>query len=150
MFPLITNAADTDVADTQILAIYKYQPNLEKRHAQLKGTQLVAPMFLHDAARIEGLLCCHFVAMLIQALIERQIRNVMKSRGLKQLSLYPEDRGCAAPTTARILEIFNGIERHHLTDPDGQRLKTFTPQLTELQTLILDMLDIPTSTYTDQ
>ncbi|HQR81164.1 MAG TPA: hypothetical protein PLT68_13195 [Actinomycetota bacterium] len=56
---------------------YKYQPNLEKRHAHLKGAQHVAPMFLPDPARIEALLACHFIAMLIQALIERQIRTAM-------------------------------------------------------------------------
>lgn len=146
MFPLVTN--DPDSSDAEVLAVYKYQPNLEKRHAQLKGTQLVAPMFLHDPARVEGLLCCHFVAMLVQALIERTIRAAMAARGLRQLSLYPEDRGCAAPTTARVLEIFTGLARHHLTNPDGQHLKTFQPTLTPLQTLVLDLLDIPASAYT--
>ncbi|MFY2860141.1 hypothetical protein ACOJVU_10185 [Mycobacterium sp. THU-M104] len=57
---------DRGLSDAELLTAYKYQPNLEKRHAQLKGTQLVAPMFLHDTARIEGLLCCHFIAMLVQ------------------------------------------------------------------------------------
>ena len=73
----------------------QYQPNLEKRHAQLKGTQLVAPMFLHDPARIEGLLCCHFIAMLLQALIERTIRTAMADRAFTELSLFP--RTAAAP-----------------------------------------------------
>ncbi|MGH3443222.1 MAG: IS1634 family transposase, partial [Nitriliruptorales bacterium] len=68
-WPLIST--DRDMTGEQLLTAYKWQPNLEKRHAQLKGTQLVAPMFLRDPARIEGLLCCHFIAMLIQALIER-------------------------------------------------------------------------------
>ena len=146
MFPLISN--DQDLSDAELLATYKWQPNLEKRHAQLKGTQLVAPMFLHDPARIEGLLCAHFIAMLIQALIERQIRRAMAERGLRQLSLYPEDHGCAAPTTARVLQIFTGLARHHLTDADGQHIKTFHPQLTELQKLVLDLLDVPATAYT--
>ena len=145
-FPLISN--DRDLTDAELLAAYKYQPNLEKRHAQLKGTQLVAPMFLHDPARIEGLLCCHFIAMLVQALIERQIRAAMKTRGMKQLSIYPEDRGCAAPTAARILEIFTGLARHHLTDRHGNHVQTFHPHVTELQALVLDLLDIPHSVYT--
>ena len=41
--------------------------NLVMRHAQLKNTQLVAPMWLRDPARIEGLLTCHFIAMLISS-----------------------------------------------------------------------------------
>lgn len=145
-FPLISN--DRTLTGAQLLAAYKWQPNLEKRHAQLKGTQLVAPVFLRDPARIEGLLCCHFIAMLIQALIEREIRTAMATRGLPQLSLYPEDRGCTAPTAARVLEIFTGLTRHHLRDRNGQLVQTFQPQLTDLQRQVLDLLAIPTNVYT--
>ena len=144
-FPLIAN--DRDMTGAELLVAYKWQPNLEKRHAQLKGTQLVAPMFLRDPARIEGLLCCHFIAMLIQALIERQIRTAMAKTGLAELSLYPEDRGCAAPTAARVLDIFTGVARHHLLR-DGQPVQTFQPELTDLQRQVLDLLDIPETTYT--
>jgi transposase len=145
MWPLITN--DRQMPAAELLAAYKWQPNLEKRHAQLKGTQLVAPMWLRDPARIEGLLTCHFIAMLISALIERTIRQAMTHAGIDELSLYPEDRGCAAPTTARILEIFTGVAHHELTAPDGQVLRTFHPELTELQRQVLDLLDIPASVY---
>jgi hypothetical protein len=119
-----------------------------ERHAQLKGTQLVAPVLLHDPARIEAVLCCHFIAMLIQALIERQIRQAMKTAGMKQLSLYPEDRGCAAQTAARVLDIFASLARHHLTDQHGHHIQTFQPQLSELQALVLDLLEIPHTAYT--
>jgi hypothetical protein len=146
-YPLISN--DRQMTGAELLAAYKYQPNLEKRHAHLKGTQLVAPVFLHDPARIEALLCCHFTALLIHALIERQTRRAMKAKGIKQLSLYPEDRGCPAPTAARVLDIFNGLARHHLIDRDGRLVQTFQPQLTELQQLVLDLLDIPHSAYTE-
>src|SRR5680860_258723 len=145
MWPLLTN--DTSMSPAELLAAYKWQPNLEKRHAQLKGTQLVAPMWLRDPARIEGLLTCHFIAMLIAALIERTIRRAMTAQGMTELSLYPEDRGCAAPTTARILEIFTSVARHHLAAPDGTVLRTFHPELTDLQRQVLDLLDIPTSVY---
>jgi hypothetical protein len=145
MWPLITN--DPDLTPAELFDAYRWQPNLEKRHAQLKGTQLVAPMWLRDPARIEGLLTCHFIAMLLSSLIERTIRNAMTNAGLTELSLYPEDRGCAAPTTARILEIFTGVARHQLTTPDGQVLRTFHPDLTDLQQQVLDLLDIPTSVY---
>lgn len=145
MWPLITN--DRQMTPAELFTAYRWQPNLEKRHAQLKGTQLVAPMWLRDPARIEGLLTCHFIAMLIASLIERTIRRAIADAGLTKLSLYPEDRGCAAPTTARILEIFTGVARHELTAPDGQVLRTFHPELTELQRQLLDLLDIPTSVY---
>jgi hypothetical protein len=63
--------------------------------------------------------------------------------GRAALSLYPEDRGCAAPTTARILEIFSGVARHELTAPDGTVLRTFHPEFADLQQQVLDLLDIP-------
>jgi hypothetical protein len=40
-FPLITN--DTDLDDGDVLAAYKYQPNLERRHAQLKAPSTSPP-----------------------------------------------------------------------------------------------------------
>lgn len=144
-YPLITN--DRGMTDAELLAADKWQPNLEKRHAQLKGTQLVAPVFLHDPARIEGLLCCHFIALLVHALIERQIRHAMAERDLTTLSVYPEDRGSAAPTAARVLEIFTGLARHQLTDQHGTLVQTFQPELSPLQLQILDLLDIPATAY---
>ena len=67
-------------------------------------------------------------------------------RHLAELSPYPEDRGCAAPTAARVLDIFTGVARHHLLR-DGQPVQTFQPELTDLQRQVLDLLDIPETTY---
>jgi hypothetical protein len=94
---------------------------------------------------MEGLLTCHFTAMLIHALIERTIRHVMADAGLDELSLYPDDRGCTAPTTAHILEIVSDVSRHDLTTSDGTVLRTFRPQLTDRQHQVRDLLDIPLS-----
>jgi hypothetical protein len=68
--------------------------------------------------------------------------------GIKQLSLYPEDRGCPAPTAARILDIFHGLAGHHLLDQHGRLVESFAPQLNELQQLVLDLLEIPHRIYT--
>ena len=92
-FPLISN--DRLLDDAGLLVAYKWQPNLEKRYAQLKGTQLVAPMFLRDPARIEALLACHFLALLIAALIERALRRAMAAAGLTSCRSTP--RTAAAP-----------------------------------------------------
>lgn len=143
-FPLITNDTTRSAAD--LLAAHKYQPNLEKRHAQLKGTQLVAPVFLKSPARIESLLLCHFIAMLVQALIEREIRQAMATGQAAALPLYPEDRACRAPTAARVLEIFSGLARHSLI-ADGQILRVFEPELSALQRDVLGLLGVPQAAY---
>jgi hypothetical protein len=109
-FPLITN--DTAMTPAQVLAAYRYQPNLERRHHILKGPQQVAPVFLENAHRVEALLLCHFLALLTEALIEREIRTSMKTQALAGIPLYPEFRNCTAPSAERILEIFSHIDRH--------------------------------------
>ncbi|GAA4382618.1 IS1634 family transposase [Agromyces bauzanensis] len=144
-FPLITN--DTAMTAADVLAAYHYQPNLERRNHLLKGPQEVAPVYLETAHRIEALLLCHFLAMLTEALIEREIRTSMSNQGLAGIPLYPELRNCPAPTAPRILEIFNDIQRHQLIDHDGQIVQTFEPELTDLQQQVLDLLHIPTNVY---
>ena len=107
----------------------------------------VAPVFLKDNARIEGLLCLEFLALLIRALIEREIRQAMAREHLTELSLSPEDRGCAAPTAARVLAIFDDLARHRLLH--GETLvQSFPPELSPLHQQVLTLLDVPSSAYT--
>ena len=144
MYPLITNCDNLPAGD--VLQKYKYQPNLEKRHEQLKTVYAVAPAFLKDEGRIEALLLLYFVALLVQALIERQVRTAMKAEKLKVLPLYPEDRECQAPTANRILEVFENLQRHELME--GATLhKCFEPKLTQLQEDLLRLLGAPRNTY---
>jgi hypothetical protein len=144
-FPLITN--DTAMTPVQVLTAYRYQPNLERRNHLLKGPQQVTPVYLETAHRIEALLLCHFLAMLAEALIEREIRTTMKAEGLTGIPLYPELRNCPAPSAPRILEIFHDLQLHHLLSQD-QIVQTFQPELSPLQQQVLDLLHIPASVYT--
>jgi len=52
---------------------------------------------------VASLLWLYFVVELVQALVEREVRQQMRPRGLKRLNLYPEGRGCTAPTAGLIL-----------------------------------------------
>ena len=144
-FPLITN--DRQMSPAQVLAAYRYQPNLERRNHILKGPHQVTPVWLETAHRIEALLLCHFLAMLTEALIEREIRTSMKAAGLTGIPLYAELRNCPAPSADRILKIFTGIQRHDLTS-DGAAMQTFEPDLTPLHQQVLDLLHVPASVYT--
>ena len=144
-FPLISN--DRDLSDADVLGAYRYQPNLERRHHLLKSVQDAAPVLLHNPARIEALFCCQFLALLICALIEREVRNGMRQAALDNIALYPEFRDCKAPSTERILEIFATVARHQLHRDDAL-VKTFQPDLTSQQLQILELLDLPPSAYT--
>lgn len=145
-FPLISN--DHQLTAAELLVAYRYQPNLEKRHHQLKSVQHAAPVLMKNPERIEALFCCQYIALLCCCLIERDLRAAMKHDAIAELPLYPEQRACAKPTAARTLELFAGLSRHHLTRPDGHHIQTFPPQLTALQQQLLHLLGLPASTYT--
>ncbi|HEY5186839.1 MAG TPA: IS1634 family transposase [Actinomycetes bacterium] len=49
MFPLVTN--DTLMTDAQVLAAYRYQPHLERRHHLLTSVQNAAPLFRQHRIR---------------------------------------------------------------------------------------------------
>lgn len=144
-FPLISN--DRDLTDPELLAAYRYQPNLEKRHHQLKTVLAAAPVELKSPSRIEGLACCEFIALLTQCLIERELRTAMTSQGVSELALYHEGRTSTAPTAARVFDLYADAARHHLTSPDGQIVQIFEPQLDDLQHQILDLLGLPANAY---
>ncbi len=130
-----------------MLANYRYQPNLERRHHILKSVQDAAPVLLKNPARIEALFCCQFLALLVSALIEREVRAGMRAARTRKIPLYPELRGCAAPSTERILEIFADTARHELYDGD-RYVQSFAPELTALQEQVLQLIGLDTSSYT--
>ena len=80
--------------EAEVLGAYRYQPNLERRNHMLKGPQIVAPVYLENPHRIEALLMCHFLALLTEALIEREIRSQMKAEALAGMPMYPKLRNC--------------------------------------------------------
>ena len=147
MFPLISN--DRQLDDADVLKAYRYQPNLERRHHLLKSTQHADPLLLHNPARIEALFCCHYLALLAGALIEREIRTAMATAGTSDIPLYPELRACTAPSAARILELFSDLTRHQLRH-DGHIVQTFHPEPSPLQDQVLELLKIPATSYTTQ
>jgi hypothetical protein len=102
---------------------------------------------LKDPARIEGLLCCHFVALVIQASVEGQIRTAMADADREAIPPNPKEPDCGPPTAPRVLEIFGGITRHHLRQT-GKTVQIIDPELTDLQGQILELLGVPRSVYT--
>jgi transposase len=144
-FPLVTN--DRDLTDPELLAAYRYQPNLEKRHHQLKTVLAAAPIELKSPSRIEGLACCEFIALLCQCLIERELRAAMTRHTVSELALYHEGRASKAPTAARVFDLFADAARHHLTNHDGDTVQVFEPQLNDLQLQVLDLLGVPRDAY---
>ena len=145
LFPLITNSPSFTLADA--LAKYKYQPFLEKRHEQLKSVLEVAPVFLKKPERVASLLLLYFVALLVHALIERELRRGMHGEGVKGLPLYPEGRPTSRPTAELALAAFLGWRRHRLLGAAGTLLKTFHDPLPPVASTVLRLLGVDPAPY---
>ena len=51
-------------------------------------------MYLKEVSRIQMLLFMYFFVLLVEALLERELRRAMARERLKSLPLYPEGRKC--------------------------------------------------------
>jgi transposase len=144
MYPLVTN--DRSLSPAQVLEAHKGQPMIEKRFEQVKTVHEIAPVFLKDEGRIEAFFTLYFLALLVQALIERELRLAMKRENIDELPLYPEQRQCARPTTEQILRLFSLAERHRLID-GAHTVQVFDVPLTELQRQLLRLLGVPEDVF---
>lgn len=144
VFPLLTN--QREMSAEQVLRAYKRQPFIEKRFSQFKSDFAVAPVYLKEIGRIQGLLGIYFLALLVQTLLERELRQAMARAGVEHLPLYGEERDCRRPTARKLLDAFEPVQRHVLTLADGQQ-ESMTTQLSSLQRQILKLLGIPAASY---
>jgi len=138
VYVLKTNLSKRTYPIAKLLETYGDQKHVERRIHHLKGPLAIAPMFLENPKRIAGLLCILVWALLVLALMERQVRR--RLRGKPMYGLYPENRPSPAPTGPALLDCFSTlcmvIIKHHghvtrrLADP------------TDTQREILKLLDI--------
>jgi transposase len=144
IYPLISN--DRHLGPKAVLEAHKGQPKIEKRFEQVKTVHEIAPVYLKNEGRIEALFTLYFLALLVQALIERELREAMKREQIETLPIYPEQRSCRHPTTEQVLRMFSLAQRHRLMN--GQEtMKCFDAELTPLQRQVLKLLSVPESAY---
>ena len=144
MYPLLSN--DRSLTAAQVLEAHKGQPTIEKRFEQIKTVHEIAPVFLKNPGRIEAFFTLYFLALLVQALIERELRQAMQAQRIAQLPLYPEQRRCKRPTTEQILRLFSLAERHLLSRAH-RTVQLFHTELTPLQRQLLDLLGVPAAAF---
>jgi transposase len=143
IFPLTTNTKEKSI---DVFKIYKYQPRIEKRHALLKSTLDVAPIWLKKNTRIEALMFLEFLGQMVAALIERELRQKMVENNVDLLCSLPEGRPSKTPTIDQVLRLFENQNKHALYDGD-RLIKQFADPLTPVQSQILQLLSIPTAAY---
>ena len=140
IFPLL--CTDNRLSSKEVLQAYKYQPRLEKRFSPFKSIHKAAPLLFKKIERVEANMFAFFIALMIQALIEREVRQKMKENEIPSLALYPEDRDATHPTTSKIMDLFVDISTYKLMQ-DGEVIEEFKDDLTKTHKTILTLLDIP-------
>jgi hypothetical protein len=105
-----------------------------------------APLTLKSGTRLDALGFCLCVALLVHALVERELRRAMAAKGIANLPLYYEDRACSAPTAAWVFELFEPLCATAILHTD-EPLVVHAPEPDPLQRRILSLLRVPSSAY---
>jgi len=144
IFPLVTNVAD--FSELELLQAYKRQPVIEKRFSQLKTDFEVAPVYLKAVHRIQALLCVYFFVLLLEALMERQLRQAMQNEEIEALPMYPEGRACRWPTARRVIDLFESVQQHRL-EHRRQPVEVLVTELNRLQRKILKLIGLSSNDF---
>lgn len=146
IFPLITNVPAKKLSMKEVISKYKYQPFVEKRHEQFKSVFDAMPVSLKAPHRVEALMSVYYLVLLLNALIERELRLAMEKEKIPSLPLYPEQRLCKRPTTERVLSLF-GNQRRHILKSKKDTLRIFHDPLSDLHKEVLSLLGVSLVPY---
>ena len=139
IFPIL--CTDSKLSAKQALEAYKYQPNLEKRFSQFKTVHNAAPLLFKKIERVEAMMFLFFLALILQAALEREVRLKMKKDKIDALPVYPEHRIAYHPTTAQIFDRFHDLSIYKLRDGENV-IKEYRDPLSPLHQQILKLLGI--------
>jgi hypothetical protein len=100
---------------------------------------------LKDVSRIQSLLCVYFFVLLVQTLLERELRRAMEQQNVEHLPIYPEGRPCAAPTTKRLIDVLEPVQRHELRHSGTSEI--LITRLSRAQQSVLKLLGLKPAHY---
>jgi transposase len=106
----------------------------------------VAPTLFKRVERVEAIMLLFFLALILQAVIEREVRLKMKSSDIDALSIYPEHRLAYHPTTAKIFDRFQDISNYRILE-EGKVTKIYRDEITDLHKEILSLLGMTVDDY---
>lgn len=131
-----------------VVLAYRAQDVVERGFGRLKGKALaVSPLFLRKDTRVVGLLHMLVIALRVLTLIEFVVRRQLKATGAELGGLYGGNpkRATARPTSARLLEAFEGVNLTWV-EVAGQVVELLSP-LSPLQERILHLLGFSSEIY---
>jgi transposase len=146
----VTNAPVEPLSFSQAVLAYRGAPNIERDFSRLKGRPLgLRPVYLQREDHLKGLVRLLSLALSILTLTEFVARRALATADDALAGLYPgnPNQTTSRPTTERLLTAFKEINLSIVILPD-QTIVHITP-LSPLQNRILELLDLPTSIYTN-
>lgn len=144
VFPIL--CTDKRIGAKKALLAYKYQPRLEKRFEQLKSVHNAAPTLCKKTERVEAMMFVFFMALILQAVIEREVRKSMKHQEIESIPVYPEHRLAEHPTTAKIFDRFHDLSLYQLT-AGGKLIKQYQDELSTTHKKVLTLLGMNEQQY---
>ena len=114
---------------------------IEKRFEQLKAVPQIAPIFLKNERRIEAFFPFYFLALLVEVLIERELRLALEREIITELPLDPEQQDCERSATEQILRLFTLAEGRKLSQGE-HTLQVFKAEFTDLEPQVLTLLGV--------
>jgi len=128
--------------DSEILEAYDQQQSVEGCMAWAKGPLQVAPIFLKTPRRIGALCAVYVLALMVYALIQRDVRQRLDRAG----TTMPGNRGqgwTARPTTEVLFRLFEGISTIRGAEPRVVVTGMNTEQVRILDLLAVSVLSDP-------
>ena len=86
------------------------------------------------------------MALILQAVIEREVRLKMKNEDIDAIPIYPEHRRASHPTTTKIFDRFYDTSIYKLVE-GNRTIKMFKDDLSAVQTQVLGLMGMTEESY---
>lgn len=141
VYSVLTNLPQNTHSPTAVLEVYKDQHQVEWRFRDLNQLPVrVRPLWLKRPDRIETLVFLIMVAVLVLALLERQVRRALAQRRQVIEGLMPEKRDTPTPKGSRLLKAFYSLSVVKIEDGQGARF--ILGELSAVQQQIISALGL--------
>ncbi len=144
-----TNQSPQQCSLEQAVLAYREEYQVERSLGRLKGKPLsLTPMYLHDDQRATGLIRVLSLGVRVLTLLEGVVRRKLADTGEKLKGLYAGNptRATDRPTTELMLRAFKYVSLSLVTME--QQTHVHLSPLSDLQQMILHLLELPLETYT--
>lgn len=145
-YPLVTNKPASQLSVKDAMMAHKNQYKVEHTYRRSKNRYRLEPIYLHTPERIEAYLFLFKIALQAVVLIERAARKNIQARDEGLDDFMPNQKDYRTPKAEYLLQKFDHMVSGNMRLSDGNDYG-FVSELTQLQSDILKILDVPERCY---